>query len=164
MTKFSRSHSLFPPSIFTTRFIFLIAIQSCQYQPNYHLHPVHLRPKDTGSDVRRKTSHTSNVIKVKIQCGVHIKGPYNGKTNSVTHQTFETLGPPSWPVTKALTFYTRESKRIPGSQGLRWMVNSPAPSSRTHTYAVIPKKLTRILLSPRVRKDGKYPNMAIAFY
>ena len=53
----------------------------------------------------------------------------------------------------------KENCRLP-----RAKVNGELPCSPSHAYAVIPKKLTRTLLSPRERKDGKYPNMAIAFY
>jgi len=145
MAKFSCSHSL-SPILQTSLQGLYFWLRSSHININRtitYTQSTYGQKIGTGSDVRGKTSHTSNVIKVKIQCGVHIKGPWNGKTNSVTHQTFETLWPSSW-MTKAFAVYTRESKRIPGFQGLRWMVNSSTPSSRPHPYTVIPKKLTRI--------------------
>ena len=163
MAKFSCSHSLFTPSIFTTRFIFLIAIQSCQYQPNYHLHPVHLRPKGR-QDVRMSGGRPApQAMWSRSKSNVESTSKASATEKQIVSRTrrLKPFNPfvASDQGTHVLYKRKKENCRLP-----RAKVNGELPCFPPHAYAVIPKKLTRILLSPRVRKDGKYPNMAIAFY
>ena len=143
MAKFSCSHSLFPPSIFTTRFIFLIAIQSCQYQPNYHLHPVHLRPKDRY----RKWRQAEDLPHQQCDQGQNpMWSPHQrplkrkNKINSVTHQTFPLTPFVDDQGTHFLYKWKQENSRLPRAKVNGELLHFPTPSSRPHTYTVKVKK------------------------